>query len=232
MPPFSSHWLQCPFTEYSKPLCTIEVLCNSPPRKPLSPPSVLISQIQPDVELPILYFNCTSTTSCHIVMLEMIFPNDPEKVSFFTKFSFTTQFYIWLLFAIKTKFSNQSHFLSDSLLPAVQSPFFCSSSLCSSPPPLFCGLCQQCSRRNFWKEAKIGFRSFLFNTHWPLKTRFCLSFGLLSQHCVIPMVMLMDFSLPRRVTHKVFISTLILKEKLSDANNTHMTDVVKTQTNS
>ena len=39
-------------------------------------------------------------------------------------------------------------------------------------------------------------------------------------------------SLPRRVVHKVFISTLILKEKLSEANNTPMNDVVKAHANS
>lgn len=85
------------------------------------------------LDFPSTYFNCISPTAFQMMMLEMTFPNDPEKVRFFMKFFSPTWFYIWLLFAVKSKFFNQSCFLSDAPLPEVLSLPLYSSAL---PKPL------------------------------------------------------------------------------------------------
>lgn len=155
-------------------------------------------------------FNWTSPTACQMVMLEVTLPSDPGGLSFLTHL-FVCLFNLWVLvlLVIIVQYKEQVFHQSSILYGA------CPLSL--SPPlslalPCY-GLCQQYSRRNFWKEANFGFRSFLLNTHWPLKTRFCLSFGFLSQHCAIPMVMLMDFKLASQSNAQGFHKHINLKRK-------------------
>lgn len=77
-----------------KALYTVEVLCGPLPLKLLSPFLFLFPQSKEMLNFPIMYFNCISPTACQMVVLEMTFPNDPEKVPFFMKFFSPTWFYI------------------------------------------------------------------------------------------------------------------------------------------